>query len=84
MTVPHMPMMNDEGLLECPFCGSMNVFSGNDGKHHYVWCDNCGCGTGYATSEESAVKKWNTREGNIYTEDDFKQAAMEREYGFEN
>lgn len=30
MTVPHMPMMNEQGLLECPFCGecSYGVFFG--------------------------------------------------------
>lgn len=25
MSAPHMPMMNDEGLLECPFCGCDDV-----------------------------------------------------------
>ena len=25
MSAPHMPTMNEEGLLECPFCGSNEV-----------------------------------------------------------
>lgn len=31
MSAPHMPMMNDEGLLECPFCGSNDAYSDSQG-----------------------------------------------------
>lgn len=31
MSAPHMPMMNDEMLLECPFCGDTHAYMDNDG-----------------------------------------------------
>lgn len=79
MTAPNMPMMNDEGLLECPFCGNENCYTDDNGKSHFVWCDNCGCGTGDRLNKPSAVRKWNTRNGHLYTADDFNQAAQERD-----
>lgn len=79
MTAPHMPMMNDEGLLECPFCGNSNVYADTNGKSYFVWCDNCGCGTGDRITVTSAVRKWNTRNGNMYTKQDFAESHIGRE-----
>jgi hypothetical protein len=28
-----------------------------------------------------AIKRWNTRNGHLYTDDDYRQDAMEREHG---
>nr|DAF78384.1 MAG TPA: restriction alleviation protein [Caudoviricetes sp.] len=77
------PMMNDDGLLECPFCNSNDVYPDSDleGKKHFIWCGNCGCGTGVRPNKSSAVRKWNTRNGHLYTADDYKQDALERANG---
>ena len=81
MTTPHMPMMNDEGLLECPFCGSNDAYNDKNIHGYYVACSQCGCGTDEWLHQASAVKSWNTRGGHIYTAEDFNQAAEERDYG---
>lgn len=84
MTAPHMPMMNDEGLLECPFCGGSPYEDSNEYDYsigYYVACSQCGCGTDEWPHQASAVKSWNTRNGHLYTADDFNQAAEERDYG---
>lgn len=70
-------VMNDEGLLACPFCGNDAYFE-NDGSDHFVACEKCGCGTDDWLSKESAVKAWNTRKGHLWTVDDFKQMNAER------
>ena len=79
MTAPHMPMMNDEGLLECPFCGSneARLYSGGG---YCVICK-CGCSTDDWLVRPAAIRQWNTRNGHLYTSDNFNQAAEERDYG---
>jgi Lar family restriction alleviation protein len=74
-------MMNDEGLLECPFCGSNDAYSDSQGDDFFVACAECGNGTDYWPLLDDAVKKWNTRNGHFYTVDDYKQDAMERANG---
>lgn len=81
MTLPNMPMMNEEGLLECPFCGGNEAYSDSQGDDFFVACAECGNGTDYWLLLDDAVKKWNTRNGHLYTADDFNQAAEERDYG---
>lgn len=77
------PLMNDEKLLECPFCGSDYVYPDSDleGKRHAVLCGNCGCQTDGWVKPSLAMKSWNTRNGHLYTADDYKQDALEREHG---
>lgn len=79
MSEPHMTMMNEEGLLECPFCGGSEAYSDSQGDDFFVACAGCGNGTDYWRLLDNAVKKWNTRNGHLYTEEDFNQAAQERE-----
>lgn len=81
MSAPHMPMMNNSGVLNCPFCGSDDAYPDTDGKRHFVWCGNCGCGTGPKLNRPAAIRKWNTRNGHLYTPEDYKQAGQERDYG---
>lgn len=52
-------------LLPCPFCGSENLYSGENDlycKNYIVYCYQCGCGTS-ADDEtpEDAIKAWNAR-----------------------
>lgn len=75
------PMMNDDGLLGCPFCGGVNPYLEKTGNDYFVACSQCGCGTDEWLQSESAVKSWNTRNGHLYTADDYKQDAMERAHG---
>lgn len=75
------PMMNDDGLLECPFCGDGNSMQTNDGKWHFVVCQDCGGRTDDWMDAATAVALWNTRGGHLYTAEDYKQDAMEREHG---
>jgi hypothetical protein len=51
------PMMNDDGLLECPFCGSNEAYKDNGDIGYYVACPQCGCGTDgrFKLSERSAT-----------------------------
>lgn len=84
MSAPHMPMMNDEGLLDCPFCGGSPYEDSNEYDYsigYYVACKQCGCGTDEWPRQASAVKAWNTRNGHLYTAGDFNQAAEERDHG---
>jgi hypothetical protein len=75
------PMMNDDGLLECPFCGSNEAYKDNSYGGYYVACPQCGCGTDGRFKLSLVVKLWNTRNGHLYTADDYKQDAMERANG---
>lgn len=79
MTAPHMPMMNDEGLLECPFCGSDDCYPdvAEGSNKHFIWCGGCGCGTGDRLNRASAIRKWNTRNGHLWTKQDFADRAFE-------
>lgn len=83
MSAPHMPMMNADGLLECPFCGSGSAIKDYSDTRcmHSIICDECGCQTGDWLCIGGAVKVWNTRNGHLYTTEDFKQAGQERDYG---
>jgi len=75
------PMMNDDGLLECPFCGSENSMQFKDEQWHFVVCQDCGSRTDDWINAATATSKWNTRNGHLYTTDDYKQDALEREHG---
>lgn len=79
MSAPHMPMMNAEGLLECPFCSSSDTdcFEYENGWH--AECNQCDSQSGSYLIKKHAVKAWNSRNGHIYTAEDFNQAAQERE-----
>lgn len=75
-------MMNDEGLLECPFCGLVNsVVTAKDRPYFFVECLSCGANGASALSLDSANRLWNTRNGHLYTADDYKQDAEERRHG---
>ncbi|CAM33117.1 Lar-like restriction alleviation protein [Salmonella phage Vi II-E1] len=73
--------MNDEGLLECPFCGSLEVYLFDELVLSHVSCSSCDARTDDHFDASMAVKSWNTRNGHVYTADDFSRAAEEREYG---
>lgn len=79
MSAPHMPMMNDEGLLECERCGSMKVASFAVPRARWVECLDCGKASDGYFKLIAAFNDWNTRKGYLYTADDFKQSAQERE-----
>lgn len=81
MTAPHMPMMNDEGLLECPFCGGNEVYLIVDLVLVSVECEGCCASSGEWGSSETAIRHWNTRNGHLYTSGDLNQAAEERDHG---
>ncbi|ANW46827.1 Lar-like restriction alleviation protein [Salmonella phage IME207] len=81
MSAPHMPMMNDEGLLECPFCGSGETTMDREGGLSQIVCLRCAIATDLYQQESFIIKKWNTRNGHLYTADDFNHAAKERDYG---
>lgn len=74
-----MHMMNDEGVLECPFCGSDEVYLNGDLVLSFVECIDCCATSGEWGSDDTAIRHWNTREGHAYTIDDFKQANAERD-----
>jgi hypothetical protein len=80
------PMMNDDGLLECAHCGEIDeVITGErlvgDHVYQHVMCMKCGIETGAIDGMHRAVKIWNTRNGHLYTADDYKQDALERKHG---
>lgn len=79
MSAPHIHTMNDEALLECPFCGSGDCYPDTDitNKRHFIWCGSCGCGTGDRLNRASAIRKWNTRNGHLYTKADFAEKSWE-------
>lgn len=81
MTAPHMPTMNEEGILECPLCQATIAHADSiDGKW-IVECYECGCRSGVYMTDKGAIESWNTRNGHLYTAEDFNQAAEERDYG---
>lgn len=65
------PMMNDDGLLECPFCGGENSMKDEDGQWHFVVCQDCGCRTDDWVVAATAIIKWNTRGGFVYSNSDY-------------
>lgn len=75
------PMMNDEGLLDCPFCCGKPYWEKANSNEFMVACEQCGCSTDHWLKLESAINKWNTRAGHLYTADDYKQDAEERKHG---
>lgn len=80
------PMMNDEGILECPLCQSTishveKVYPAHSIAGWIVECHECGCTTGKHATKNGAIDSWNTRNGHLYTADDYKQDAMERANG---
>lgn len=81
MSAPHMPMMNEQGFLNCPFCCSLRVEAVKDSVCTFIQCVECGSRSDDWFKKDTAVMKWNTRNGHLYTADDFNQAAEERDYG---
>lgn len=77
MSAPHTPMMNDEGLLCCPFCGGNKAYLEKSDKDYFVACEKCGCGTDDWLKPESAINAWNTRNGHLYTKADFAEKSWE-------
>ena len=73
--------MNENGLLECPFCGELEVYNYKIHEGSVVWCCECLCRTELCLTMDLAIKKWNTRNGHLYTADDYKQDAEERKHG---
>lgn len=80
MTAPHMPMMNDEGLLECAHCSSLNVgVDSDDDGWAYIECHDCMIRTDGYRNPVLMWSVWNTRNGHLWTKQDFKDAAWERQ-----
>lgn len=80
MSAPHMPMMNDNGLLDCPFCnGHPEINETRWG--YYISCEDCDAETDVWLRLDTAKRRWNTRGGHLYTADDINQLAEEREHG---
>lgn len=73
---------NSGGLLDCPFCGcnEVGVASDDDGWA-YIECRDCYCRTDGFRSPTLMRNVWNTRNGHLYTAEDYKQDALEREHG---
>lgn len=78
MSAPHMPMMNGEGLLTCPFCSDSETTIDTDDGLSQVVCLGCGIATDFYRQKSLLITKWNTRNGHLYTAEDFNQAAQER------
>lgn len=75
------PMMNDDGLLECAHCGSMDVSIETDDGWRYIECGECEMRTAEYRNDELMRNRWNTRGGQLYTADDYKQDSEERKHG---
>lgn len=79
------PMMNDDGLLECAHCGELTAYNAISASipnvKYYVICASCEIRTASFIRNDLAIKAWNTRNGYLYTADDYKQDAMERANG---
>lgn len=72
--------MNDSGLLNCAHCDSVNVgVETDDDGWRYIECHDCMIRTDGYRNDRLMIKAWNKRGGWPYTEEDFKQAGMERE-----
>ncbi len=77
MTAPHMPMMNEEGLLECPFCGSLEACLFDELVLSHVFCSSCDVRTDDYLDASMAVKAWNTRGGFVYSNADYEDINNE-------
>lgn len=75
------PMMGSNGLLECRACGSLDVFRCAKSSGWVIECDECGKKGDKHLRICTAVREWNTRNGHLYTADDYKQDAEERKHG---
>lgn len=77
MTAPHMPMMNDEGLLECPFCGSLEVYCFKCDDGWRAECNECDARPKACIDKMRAIRKWNTRGGFVYSNSDYEDINNE-------
>lgn len=69
--------MNDDGLLECPFCGRGDAYlSTSKSGWSHVACFDCGAG-GDERSIIRAKNSWNTRNGKLYTVESMRRADEE-------
>lgn len=75
------PIMGSNGLLECHDCGSLDISPCVKGSVWIIECNDCGNKGDEYLRLCTAVKSWNTRNGHLYTVDDYKQDAMERANG---
>lgn len=77
------PMMNNSGFLNCPFCGCNDVgIATDEDGWEYIECGDCYSRTDAFRNRKLMTEKWNTRDGHLYTADDYKQDAEERKHGF--
>lgn len=80
MSLP-IPMMNDDGLLECAHCSSQETYTAERPGYpveFYVECGKCECKTADYLVDKHAIRSWNTRAGHLFTEQDYKDMSEER------
>lgn len=78
MSAPHMPMMNEHGFLECPFCGESSVgIATDDDGWQYIECSECYCRTDGFRNQKLMTDTWNKRHGKIWTRADFAEKSWE-------
>lgn len=75
------PMMGSNGLLECHDCGSIDVSPCVNGSVWIIECNDCGKKGDEYLRLCTAVRSWNTRDGCLYTVNDYKLDALERKHG---
>ena len=58
---PYETLDEPRKLLPCPFCGNERIGASRDEYMFFVYCFECGTEGPSGQSEESAIRKWNTR-----------------------
>lgn len=73
--------MNEEGLIQCPFCGDLDAYHDKENGRHFVACTQCAARTTLFRLKAMASCSWNTRNGRIITAADIKRDREEADMG---
>lgn len=75
-----IPHMNDDGLLECPFCSCLDIGLDVSSGGWSYGCNNCGASSYIYMLKSGARNSWNTRRGKLHTLESINRSHEEGDF----